>query len=137
MSVVVRREEEVAGAGRKDDDTPLLHMARRPAANIGLADPFHRDRRLNTGRNIELLERVLNGKRVDHRGQHSHVVGPCPVESLRRAGNAPEDVAAADDEADLDAGAMDFGNVQGDALKGGRIDFIAVGPHEGLVGDLQ
>ena len=71
------------------------------AADIGLADGRHRDRRLDAGVDADLLERVLHGERVHHRRQHAHIVGAGAVEALGRAGEAAEDVAAADDQAEL------------------------------------
>ena len=58
-----------------------------------------------------LLERVLEGQAVHDRGQHPDVVAGRAVHALGRRGHAAEDVAAADDDADLDAEAMDLGDL--------------------------
>ena len=51
---------------------------------------------------LELLEGVLEGQGVDDRGQHAHVVGLGAVHAGAGAGHAPPDVAAADDDGDID-----------------------------------
>ena len=51
----------------------------------------------------ELLEGVLQGQGVDDRGEHAHVVGLGAVHARAGAGHAPPDVAAADDDGDVDA----------------------------------
>jgi hypothetical protein len=52
---------------------------------------------------LELLERVLQGEGVDDGGQHAHVVGLGAVHAGAGAGHAPPDVAATDDDGDVDA----------------------------------
>jgi hypothetical protein len=49
------------------------------------------------------LEAVLEREGVDDGGQHAHVVCLRAVHAARRTGEAAEDVAAADDDGDLDA----------------------------------
>ena len=49
------------------------------------------------------LERLLQRERVHDRGEHADVVGLGAVHALGRSGQAAEDVAAADDDGDLDA----------------------------------
>ena len=56
---------------------------------------------MHPGVDAELLQRILKRQRVHHRRQHAHVIGGCAVEALRRRGHAAEDVAAADDQAEL------------------------------------
>ena len=50
----------------------------------------------------EPLERVLQRQRVDDRGEHAHVVGLGAVHAGTGAGHAAPDVAAADDDRDVD-----------------------------------
>ena len=80
---------------------PFSMCRTRAAADIGLGDRRHRDRRQDAGVDADLLERVLQRQRVHHRRQHAHIIGAGPVEALGGAGQAAEDVAAADDEAEL------------------------------------
>ena len=100
MSVV---KNGIAGAGGEDDHPALFHVPLRPAANIRLADRGHRDGGLHAGRALELFQRRLHGERVHHGRQHTHEVGLSAVHAGRRPGDATEDVAAADDDRDLNA----------------------------------
>ena len=56
---------------------------------------------LHAGTDVAAFERVLEGEGVDDGGEHAHVVGG-PVHVLGLVGDAAEDVAAADDDGDLD-----------------------------------
>ena len=62
----------------------------------------------------DVLEGILQGQAVHDRGEHADVVAGRPVHALGRRGEAAEDVAAADDDADLDAQPMDLGDLAGD-----------------------
>ena len=68
-----------------------------------------------------LLERVLQRERVDDGREHAHVVGGRAVHAARARRQAAEDVAAADDDAGLDAERLDLADVLGD-LRGDRRD---------------
>ena len=87
--------------GREDHDPALLEVADRAAADVGLGDLGDLDRRHHAGVGTRLLERVLERQRVEHRGQHPHVVGGGPVHAGRRALEAAVDVAGADHDRDL------------------------------------
>ena len=50
---------------------------------------------------VLFFQRVLQGQRVDHRGEHAHVVGGDAVHVFRLHGHAAEKIAAADDDGDL------------------------------------
>gem|GEM_PF-3691959 len=50
-----------------------------------------------------MLERVLQGKRVDAGGQHAHVIPLNPADAKARAGQSAENIAAADNHANLHA----------------------------------
>ena len=111
-------EERVAGAAGEDHDPALLEVADGPAPDVGLGDLGHLDRRLHPGGLAEALEGVLQGEGVDDRGQHAHVVGLGAVHAGAGAGHAPPDVAAADDDGDLDVEvAADLDDLAGDAAR--------------------
>ena len=119
----VGREVRVPGPGGEDHDPALLEVADRPAADVRLGDLGHRDRGLHAGGLAERLERVLEGERIDDRGQHAHVVGAGAVHAPTRSREAPEDVPAADDDGDLDVELGARGrHLLGDALHDGGID---------------
>ena len=70
------------------------------------------------------LEGVLERQAVHHGGEHADVVAGRPVHALGRRGQAPEDVAAADDDADLDAAAPDRGDLPRDGRADRRVDAV-------------
>ena len=88
----VGREERVAGSRGEDHDPPLLEVAHRAAADVGLRDLGHRDRRLHARVRAEPLEGVLERERVEERREHAGVVGGRAVHPLRRRGHAAVDV---------------------------------------------
>ena len=47
------------------------------------------------------LQDALHGERVHHGGQDAHMIGADPVHALGGTRHAAENVAAADDEAEL------------------------------------
>jgi hypothetical protein len=83
-----------------------------------------------------LLEEVLQRHRVDHRGEHAHVVGagrgPCPWEARQAA----EDVAAADDDGHLCAFTHHRGELGGEVVDDVRVD-AEPAPAEDLPGELE
>ena len=93
--------------------------------------------RRDAGADADLLERVLQREAVDDRREHAHVVGGRAVHPLGAGGEAAEQVAAADDDGDLDAERLDLGDVLGDLRRHGGIDAELLLAHEGFTGQLQ
>jgi len=85
-----------------------------------LAKPF--DPRELRARVAALLrrDRVLHGKRVHDGREHTHIVGGGAVEAFGRSGQAAEDVAAADHQAELMPRRVRFCDLAGDAVGGLR-----------------
>ena len=110
----VGREVRVAGAGDEDRDPALLEVADGAAPDVRLGDLVHRDRAHHPRRDPDVLERILEGQAVHDRGEHADVVAGRPVHALGRRREAAEDVAAADDDADLDAETVDLRDLAGD-----------------------
>src|SRR2546426_8713042 len=54
--------------------TTLFRSDRAPA-DVGFGQLAHFDGGLDTGDRALFLERVLQGERVEHGGQHAHVIG--------------------------------------------------------------
>ena len=69
-----------------------------------------------------LFERILQGERVDYRGQHAHVVRRYAVHFFRLFGDAPEEVPAAHDDRNLDIELVDFRQFRRDLVHACRID---------------
>ena len=95
-------EERVAGAGGEDHHPALLEVAHGATADVRLGDARHLDRRLHAGRLAESFEGVLQGEGVHHRAEHADVVGLGRVHPGELALAAAPEVAAADDDGDVD-----------------------------------
>ena len=91
------------GAGAEDHDAALLEVPDRAARDVGLGDLAHRDRGLHPGLDALLLEEVLQRQAVHDGAEHAHVVGAGAVHAALLQLGAAEEVAAADDDRDLDA----------------------------------
>ena len=83
------------------------------------------------------LERILEGEAVHHGRQHADVVAGRAVHAARRGGQAAEDVAAADDDADLDAQGVDLGDLARDERAERRVHAVLAIAEEGLAGQLE
>ena len=121
----------------KTIDAPFLEVADGAAADERLGDGAHLDRRHHARDDVLLLERVLQRERVDHRRQHAHVVGGGAIHAARAGRDAAEDVAAADDDRDLDTHRLDFGDVFRDLRRHGRVDAVGLLAHQGFAGKFQ
>ena len=113
-------------------------MADRAAPDVRLGDLVHRDRGHDPGRDADPLEGVLEGEAVHDRREHADVVAGRPVHAARRGGQAAEDVAATDDDADLDAQLV-RPRRPGSAMnaQNAGIDAVRAIAEEGLAGQLE
>ena len=127
----------IAGPAGEQDDLPLLHVPERAAADIGLRHARHRDRRLNPRIDPDALERILKRERVHHRRKHAHIICARPVEALGGGGHAAEDVAPADDEAQLVPLPLRFSDLAGEPVGGFGIDPELPLAHQRLARQLQ
>ena len=109
-------EVRIAGAGREHHDAALFEVADGAAPDERLGHGAHFDRGQHARRHAVVFERVLQRERVDHGGEHAHVVAGRAVHAARAGGQAAEDVAAADHDAGLDAERLDLGDVLRDAV---------------------
>lgn len=99
-------------------------MADSPAADIRFSDLLHVDSRLDAGSDAVLFHGVLEGQGIHDRSQHAHVVCRDAVHAFSRTGQAAPDVAAADDDGDLDAELIDFDDLLGNGFNRFRVDTI-------------
>ena len=83
------------------------------------------------------LEGVLEREAVHDRGEHADVVAGRAVHAARRGGHAAEDVAATDDDPDLDAGAVDLRDLAGDERADGGVDAVLAIAEQRLAGQLE
>ena len=130
-------EVRVAGARGEDHDPALLEMPHRTAADERLGNRAHLDRRRDAGHDADVLERILQRERVDHRGQHPHVVRGRAVHAFGAGRQPAKEVAAADDDGGLDPELLDladlFRNLRGDR----RVDPERLFAHQGLTREFE
>ena len=133
----VGREIRIPGACSEDDDTALLEVPDRAPPDIGLGHLANVERREHPRVCTVPLECLLDGQRVEDRGEHPHVVARRPVHPGGGGLHPAVHVAAADHERQLEAG-----GVHVDELTGERIDRVGVetvlgGAHQCLAGQLE
>ena len=109
-------------------------MADRAPPDERLRHRAHLDRGHHARHHALLLERVLQGQRVDDGRQHAHVVAGGAVHPASARRDAAEDVAAADDDGGLDAERLDLLHVVRDLRRDGRIDAVLLLAHQRFAG---
>mgnify|MGYP000258385597 CR=1 FL=1 len=109
-------EIRVAGSGGEDDDIALLKASHSAATDIRLANLVHLDTTHNAAGAIDPLDGILQGESIHNRGKHAHVIGLGALHTLGRAGDTAEDVAASDNDRDLDPLVVKLLDLNGHAL---------------------
>ncbi len=112
-------------------------MADGAAADERLGHLVHLDGGLHAGVNTLLLQRVLQRQRVDHGGQHAHVVGGDAVHVAGLLGDAAEKISAAHHDGDLDAQRVDVRQFGGDLVDAGSVHAEALVGGQSLTGELE
>jgi hypothetical protein len=69
--------------------------------------------------------------------QHSHVIGRDPVKTLSAGGQSAKDIAAADDDADLNTQSVNVFDFGGDAADNVRVDSEGLFTHQNFTAELQ
>src|SRR5690606_35834971 len=111
-------------------DAALLEMPHSPPANIVLANLVDLDRRHHPGKHALALQGVLDGERIDHGCEHSHLVSGDSIDAGRRQPHAAKDIAAADYDRDLDTGITQVADFVAYAVDHRGIDPVVVVAHE-------
>ena len=124
-------EERVAGSGGKDDDTALLEVPNRPAADVGLGDAGHLDRRLHTGVLPEPFERVLERQCVHDRAEHADVIRLGGIHAAQGPGTTSPEVPATHHHGNVDAQIL----AQIDDVASGRFERRPVEPLARFAGE--
>ena len=127
----------VTRTGGEDDDVALLKAAHRATADVGFADLVHLDTAHDAAGAVDALDGVLQGESVHDRGEHAHVVGLGALHTLGGTCDTTEDVAAADDDGDLNALVMQLLDLGGHALDDSGIDAVIGAAHQRLAGNLE
>ena len=77
---------------------------------------MHLNRRHDARGNALPLQRILKRQGIDDGGEHAHVITRDAIHLMSRGGDTAKDVAAAQNQADLDACSGDFRNLAGERL---------------------
>ena len=127
---MVKKALPFAVAGQHDD-TALDEMGKGRLPRIRPAPAGHRDSGKHARRLPDLLERALHRQRIHHRRQHADRVRPGAFDAFVGA-EAAEEVAAADNNRDLDAEVGRGFQVSGDARYSLGVETEWVRPHQRL-----
>jgi len=115
----------------------LFQVADGAAADVILADVVDLDRAHHAGLGAQLFQGVLHGQRVDHGGEHAHLVAGDPVHAACGQAGAAEDVAAADHQGHFGAGRLGFHHLTGEAVDHLGVDAVVLVSHQRLPGNFQ
>ena len=117
----IGREIGVRRASGKDDGAAFFEVANGAAADVRFGDLMHLNGGHDAGGNAELFEGILEGQGIDDGGEHAHVVSGDAVHFVRGSGDTAKDVAATENETDLDARAGDFCDFTSERLNAFRV----------------
>ncbi|GIL56563.1 hypothetical protein Vafri_11906 [Volvox africanus] len=106
----VRGEERIARSRTEDDDAALIQVSNGSAPNVRFRNLAHFNGGLDTCLDAHVLQCALQQQCVHDCGQHSHVVGLCPIHSLRCC-RATEIIAATNYHRQLQACIVRLGNL--------------------------
>ena len=107
------------------------------AAYERLGDLRDIDGRQHARVHARLLQRVLQDDGVHHCGEHADVVGGGAIHVARALRDAAEDVAAADDDSDLDAQVAHVPYLLGDGASHQHVNAVILRAHQRLARSLQ
>ena len=84
-----------------------------------------------------MLEGILQGERVHNGCQHAHIVGLSTLHATGSAGHAAENIAAADNDADLMANGEQLLDLLGKTVGNLGVDAILAVAHQCFAGKLK
>ena len=84
-----------------------------------------------------MLEGILQGKRVHNGSEHTHVIGLGAVHTTGGAGHAAENIAAADNDADLMTNGEQLLDLLGKMIGNLGVDAVVAIAHQRFTGELQ
>ena len=109
-------------------------MPHRPAPDVVLANLVDAQRRHDPGVGAQALQRILQRQRIDHGGEHAHVIGGHPIHAGARQAGAAKDISAPQHDRDLNPHLGQVANFAGDALEDDRVDAVILIPQQRLAG---
>ena len=133
----ISRKVGITRTGGKDNDVALGQVVDGATANIGLADLVHLDSAHHAAGNIVVLKGILQGKRVHNGSEHAHVIGLGTVHTTGGAGHAAENVAAADNDANLMTNGEQLLDLLGKMIGNLGVDAVVAIAHQRFAGELQ
>ena len=126
-----------AGAGREDADISCLHCLDSLPLRVELADRLHADSCEHLSLHAQCAERRAECERVDDGSAHAHLVALHAVEAFRCTAESAEDVAAADDDANLHAHFVYFLDLLCVFAQTNGVNTEALLAHEALATELE
>ena len=125
------------GPAREDDDAAFFQMPDGAPPNEWLGHLVHLDRGLHARVDFLFFQRILQSERIDHRGQHSHVIGGNAVHVLGLIGHAAKEIAAAHHDRELHSQLVHIGQLRRDFVDARRIHTKALIGSQGFSGNLE
>src|SRR5262249_50854079 len=130
-------EERIPGTGCKDYNAALFEVSYCPAAYKRLGNLLHFNGAHYSSEGFLIFQCVLESDRVEHRRQHTHVIGGSAIHSLCRQRQSAKDISASDHDGHFDAKMMHAIHFLGDSGDGCRIDPVTLITHQSFAGKLQ
>src|SRR5215813_12143234 len=91
-------------------------------SNESFCDLGHRNGALNAGRHSKFFESILQGQRVDHRCEHSHVIAGSPLDPAFTSTESSKNVSATHYDHDLNPHISHLADLFSHILYRGRIN---------------
>ena len=127
----------IGSAGGEEHDAAFFKMPDGAAADVRLGHLMHLDGGHDARGRAGIFQRVLQRQRVDHGGQHAHVVRRYAIHVHGGRRHAPKEIAAAYHQPDLNACSGHLGDLFGQASDPLRIDAEARAAGQHFAAQLQ
>ncbi len=133
----VRGKVGIAGASGKNHYPAFFQMTDGAAADKRLGNLVHLNRRLHSGVDALLFERILQCQGIDHCCEHAHMIGGNPVHFFGLLGHAAKKIPSADHDRNLNSQGSHVSQLRGNFVNAKRIDAETLGRGQGLAGKLE
>ena len=130
-------KEGVASTGREDHHFACTQLADGFGPDVGVTDPLQGDGRHQTGIHISTMQGITHGQTVHHGCQHTHVVAHHAVHARFGKTGTTEQVAATDDQTDLNTQLNQLLDLLGHPIQHRRINAETLGALQGFTTQLQ
>ena len=130
-------EEGVTGTGGEDHHLAGTQLADGLGPAVGIADTLQGDGRHQTGIHISTMQGITHGQAVHDGRQHAHVVTHHAVHARLGKTGTTEQVAAANDQTDLNTQLNQLFDLLGHPLQHRWINAKTLGSLQGFTTQLQ